>query len=56
VNAFISLAANFLVVLFFLGIVGSLVVVVVTFVEDVDLLLDDEETIAASPQGLQDKR
>jgi hypothetical protein len=43
VIALVSLAANFLVVLFFLGIAGSLVVIVITFVEDLDLLLEDEK-------------
>lgn len=37
-------AANILVVLFLLGLAGSLIVIVVTFIEDLELLFDEEST------------
>ena len=37
-------AAKLLIFLFLFGIVGSLVVIVVTFIEDLELLLRDEES------------
>jgi hypothetical protein len=43
VSTVLLLAAKSLVVMFFLGIVGSLIVVVVTFVEDLELLYRDEK-------------
>lgn len=39
-------AANILVVLFLLGLAGSFIVIVVTFVEDLELLFDEKPTDA----------
>jgi len=43
VNAFLLFAAKILIVLFLFGIVGSLVVILATFIEDLELVLRDEE-------------
>lgn len=37
-------ASHFFVVLFLVGLVGSLSVIVITFIEDLELLFDDEES------------
>jgi hypothetical protein len=47
----LQLAAQLLVVFFFVGFVGSLIVIVITFIEDIDLLFDREE-----PTSLHDKQ
>jgi len=44
VSGLVSLLAGFLVTLFLLGIVGSFVVIVVTFIQDLELLLPDKES------------
>jgi hypothetical protein len=43
VIAFVSFAANFLVLLFLVGLAGSLLVIVITFIEDLDLFFPDKE-------------
>jgi hypothetical protein len=48
VNAGLLFAARILVALFFLGIAGSLIVVVITFVEDLELFVRDKETDASN--------
>jgi len=42
VSAFFLFAAKLLILLFLVGIVGSLLVIVVTFIEDLELFLRDE--------------
>jgi hypothetical protein len=42
-DALLQLVGKFLVVLFLVGVVGSLVVVALSFVEDVDLLFERNE-------------
>ena len=43
-SALLSALAEILFVVFILGIVGSFVVIVVTFIEDLDLFLGDKES------------
>ena len=49
-NAVLQFVANVFVVIFFIGVVGSMVVVVISFVEDLELLVetDDEPQIDAA--------
>jgi len=44
VSAVLLFAAKLLIVLFLFGIVGSLVVISITFIEDLELFLRDEES------------
>jgi len=44
VSALFLFAVKSLVALFLLGMVGSLVVIVITFVEDLELVIRDEES------------
>jgi hypothetical protein len=48
-NLVLSFMAKFLVVLFLAGIVGSAIVVIVTFIEDGKLLLESDEPSAPRP-------
>jgi hypothetical protein len=43
-DVLLQFVGKFLVVLFLVGVVGSLVVVVLSFVEDVDLLFENDES------------
>ena len=43
-SAFLLFAAKLLIFLFLFGIVGSLIVILVTFIEDLELLFQDEES------------
>lgn len=49
-NAVLQFVANAFVVIFFIGVVGSMVVVVISFFEDLELLVetDDEPQIDAA--------
>ena len=40
----LEVTAEISVVLFFAGIIGSFVVIVITFIEDLELLFDSEES------------
>lgn len=42
-NALLQFMARLFVVLFFVGIVGSLVVVLISFVEDLELLVETDD-------------
>ena len=42
-NALLQIAARSFVTLFFVGIVGSLVVVLISFIEDLELLVEGDE-------------
>ncbi len=42
-NALLQLVARLFVILFFVGIVGSLVVVLISFVEDLELLVETDD-------------
>jgi hypothetical protein len=48
-NLLLSFMAKFLVYLFFAGIAGSAIVVIVTFIEDGKLLLESDEPSAPRP-------
>jgi hypothetical protein len=48
VNGVLLSATHILIALFLLGLVGSLIVIVVTFIEDLELLFADEESTEAS--------
>jgi hypothetical protein len=48
VNHVLLSATHILIALFLLGLVGSLIVIVVTFVEDLELLFADEESTEVS--------
>lgn len=43
-DALLQLSGKFLVGLFFVGVLGSLVVVALSFIEDVDLLFENDES------------
>jgi hypothetical protein len=43
-NALLQIAARIFVVLFFVGIVGSMVVVLISFVEDLELLVETDDS------------
>ncbi|GEM_PF-3030435 len=42
-NALLQLVARLFVIVFFVGIVGSLVVVLISFVEDLELLVEHDD-------------
>ena len=42
-NELLQIASRVFVILFFVGIVGSLVVVLISFVEDLDLLVETDD-------------
>jgi hypothetical protein len=48
VNAVLLFATHILIAVFLLGLVGSLIVIMVTFVEDLELLFADEESTDGS--------
>jgi hypothetical protein len=48
VSAAFQFSTHILVALFMLGLVGSFIVIVVTFIEDLELLFADEESTDAS--------
>jgi hypothetical protein len=43
-DIFLQLLGKFLIALFLVGVAGSLIVVVLSFIEDVDLLFESDET------------
>ncbi len=47
----LQLLAKILVVLFFTGVIGSMIVVVLSFIEDVDLLFESDEPPSAEAPG-----
>jgi hypothetical protein len=49
-HSVLQFGAKVLVVMFLIGIVGSLIVIVITFVQDLDLLFEDEE-LASQPDN-----
>jgi hypothetical protein len=50
-DVMLQLFAKILVVLFFVGVVGSLIVVVLSFIEDVDLLFESDDPPGADAPG-----
>jgi hypothetical protein len=52
-DAVLQFVAKIMVVIFFAGVIGSMVVVLISFVEDLELLIetDDERVDAARPRA-----
>jgi len=42
-DALVQLGAKIFVILFFVGVIGSMIVVVISFVEDLELLVETDE-------------
>ena len=52
-NALLQIAARIFVVVFLVGTVGSLVVVLISFIEDLELLVDTDDAAEIDPAKSQ---